>query len=260
MKGGLLRSVAGASERWIMRRFDRVSTISRRMFDRAEVKGVPAQRLVLFPNWADVDPSARSPDLDLLRGELDVAPDAVVLLYSGTMGKKQGLEALGQAAAALSGMSGLVFVFCGNGPTRSDLEAQCQGLPNVRFLNLQPVERLGALLAMADVHLLPQIPGTADLVMPSKLTGILASGRPVVATCAEGTELARAVQDRGLVSPPGDVHALVAAIRKLAEDRELRTRFGDNARAYTQEHLSRDTILAKFERALEELLAQGMSR
>ncbi len=73
-----------------------------------------------------------------------------------------------------------MFVFCGNGAGRDALVALCAGLSNVRFLDLQPVERLSELLAMADIHLLPQRADAADLVMPFKLTGMLASGRPVV--------------------------------------------------------------------------------
>ena len=253
LKGTLLRRSLTAWEGWIMRRFDRVSTISSRMLHRAESNGVSRRRLVLFPNWADVDSAVQPPGPDLLRAELGLAPDAVVLLYSGTMGRKQGLEELGYAAEALRDATDLVFVFCGSGPTRAELEAQCRGLPNVRFLDLQPVERLGALLSMADIHLLPQGAGVADLVMPSKITGMLASGRPVVATCVEGSELAEVVRDRGLVVPAGDVSALVAAIRKLAVDKELRTRLGENARTYAQEHLSRDSVLKRFEAALVEV-------
>lgn len=257
LKGGRLRRAVTACEQKLMRRFDRVSSISQRMLERAQAKGVDAQRLVPFPNWVDIAAVTPADGPNPFRAELGIAPEAIVALYSGTMGRKQGLEVLAQAASRLQSAPGLVFVFCGSGAGREGLETQCEGLPNVRFLDLQPFERLGALLGMADIHLLPQQAGAADLVMPSKLTGILASGRPVVATCSEGTELARVVQDRGLVVLPGDAAALVSAIRKLAHNRDLRTRLGGNARAYAQEHLSRDVVLPQFEWALERLLAHG---
>ena len=106
----------------------------------------------------------------------------------GSMYAKQGLEILAEAAHRCPQVQ---FVFCGNGAGRADFEARCRGLANVRFLDLQPMARLGELLTCADVHLLPQRADAADLVMPSKLTGMLASGRPVVATAHAGTEVRR---------------------------------------------------------------------
>ena len=220
LRGATVRRMATVWERSLMRRFDRVSTISERMSERARVKGVRPERLVSFPNWVDMAAVAPPEGPNLVRMELSIAPDEVVALYSGTMGRKQGLELLAQAAARLQDVPDVVFVFCGDGVGREELVAWCDGLPNVRFLHLQPLARLGALLGMADIHLMTQQAGAADLVMPSKLTGMLASGAPVVATCVEGTELARVVQDRGLIVPPGDADALVSAIRTLADDED----------------------------------------
>ncbi len=257
LKGGALRRVVTACEQKLMRRFDRVSSISQRMLDRAETKGVAPLRLVLFPNW--VDTAAVTPPVgpNAFRAELGIPPEAIVALYSGTMGRKQGLEVLAQAASRLQSSPRLVFVFCGSGAGREGLETQCESLPNVRFLDLQPLARLGALLGMADIHLLPQRASIDDLVMPSKLTGMLASGRPVVATCAEGTELATMVRDRGLVVPPGDLDAFVSAIRELVTHEGMRTRLGANARAYALKHLLRDRVLESFERALKQIATQG---
>jgi len=251
LRGAAVHRMVSVLERCLMGRFDRVSTISQRMLELARAKGVPLGRLVSFPNWVDVAELAPPEGPNPVRQELGIAPDQIVALYSGTMGRKQGLELLAQAADRLQDRSGLVFVFCGDGAGREELVALCDGLPDVRFLHLQPLERLGALLGMADMHLMPQQAGAADLVMPSKLTGMLASGAPVVATCAKGTELARVVADRGLIVPPGDADALARAICALADDKDLRTRLGANARDYAEQHLSRDKVLAAFEKALE---------
>ncbi|MBN1630603.1 MAG: glycosyltransferase, partial [Thermoleophilia bacterium] len=94
----------------------------------------------------------------------------------------------------------------------------------------------------------------ADLVMPSKLTGMLASGRPVVAASAQGTEIAAAVEGSGLISPPGDEEAMADSIRRLVHDPDLRARLGANGRSYAEEHLSRDKILTSFETALKQLV------
>lgn len=257
LKGQRLRGWVKGVERWLMRRFDVVSTISQRMLARAENKGVAPSALRFFPNWVDLALFAsRSPGgAAAYRRELSIPPDAVVALYSGNMGGKQGLELLADAARLCLEQGGIVFVFCGNGAGRADLVARCQGLSNVRWLDLQPVERLPDLLAMADIHLLPQKADAADLVMPSKLTGMLASGRPVLATAREGTELASVVQNCGLVIQPEDPDAMAQALNKLASDPTLRQRLGIAGRDYAATHMNRDAVLRRFEADLKELIA-----
>lgn len=247
LKGAGLRAAVRRAERWLMRRFDRVSTISGRMLDLALAKGVDPGRALLLPNWIDVNAIAPRSGGDY-RAELGIPADAVVALYSGNMGGKQGLQTLADVARRLDGETRLWFVFCGQGPERAPLQAACQGLERVRFLDLQPAERLGELLNTADVHLLPQRAGAADLVMPSKLTGMLASGRPVVCGAAPGTELAAVVARCGLVTPPEDGAAMAAAVRTLADDAPRREALGAAARQYALAHLHIDAVLAEAER------------
>ena len=193
------------------------------------------------------------------RQELQVPPGAVVALYSGNMGAKQGLEVLADVARLLAQeVRQVVFVFCGNGAGRADLVARCQGLANVRFMDLQPLERLPDLLATADIHLLPQRADAADLVMPSKLTGMLASARPVVATAHPGTDLATVVQTCGLVVPPENAAALAQAIQTLAADPALRESLGAAGYLYAQAHLDSEAVLGRFESDLRELVG-GLS-
>lgn len=245
-----VRDWAFAFERKLLRSFDRVSTISERMVNHLVRKGVDPSHCVLFPNWvqtAVIHPlNGPSP----LRRELGISERSIVALYSGSMGRKQGLELLVDAARRLSGRAGIQFVFCGEGSFRQTLLALTNHLPNIRFLPLQPVERLNDLLNLADIHLLPQRADAGDLVMPSKLTGMLASGRPVVATALPRTQLATVTQGRGLVTPPGDVDACVAAILQLAGNADLRQRLGKAARRYAVDHLDSNQILREFERAL----------
>jgi colanic acid biosynthesis glycosyl transferase WcaI len=258
LKGKTLRSLALGVERWFLRRFDRFSTISGRMMELALNKGVDPDKTVMFPNWVDlaaISPSAAAVSpTGGYRKELGIPESAVIALYSGNMGGKQGLEILADAARLQAANSTLYFMFCGNGAGRPDLEARAKGLANVRFLDLQPLERLGELLNTADIHLLPQRADAADLVMPSKLTGMLASGKPVVATAHQGTEVASVVNGCGLVVPPEDPAAFAAAIAQLAGDAEARARFGKSARAYAEARLDRDAVLRSFEQALEKLV------
>jgi colanic acid biosynthesis glycosyl transferase WcaI len=255
VKGSLLRRWVSTGERWLMRRFDRVSTISGRMMDRAQAKAVPKDKCRFFPNWVDIS-SIKPAPTSRYRSELSIEAGRPVALYSGNMGNKQGLEILAAVAAQRPEVT---FVFCGEGSGKDDLVRRCEGLTNVRFLPLQPLERLCDLLALADVHLLPQRADAADLVMPSKLTGMLASGRCVVATAAPQTELAQVVSDKancGLVVPPEDPDSMAAAIAKLAADPELRARLGANGRAYAEANLDRDAVLRRFEQDLLELVGE----
>ena len=257
---GVLHDVALGLERLFTRGFSRVSSISSKMTERAEAKGVTRERIRLFPNWVDVGavyPLGRAMGNLFLR-ELGLE-GKIVLLYSGNMGAKQGLELLAPLAQSFEGDARVHFIFCGDGAFRPQLEALVAGRPNVTLLPLQPMERLNELLNAADIHLLPQRAGAADLVMPSKLTGMLSSGRPVIATAERGTQVAQVIEGSGvwdacgLVVPAEDSAALHEAVARLVDDAALRLRLGENARRYAVEHLGRDQVLEQFERELREL-------
>jgi colanic acid biosynthesis glycosyl transferase WcaI len=250
---GWLRRNIAVLERWIMRRFDRVSTISERMLEQLETKGVEVPRRFLFPNWVDTELIHPLCDPSPLRAELHLPPDAIVALYAGNMGEKQGLEIVIEAARALSDQRTIRFVLCGDGAARARLRRLADGLANVCFLPLQPGDRLNALLNLADIHLLPQRADAADLVMPSKLAGMLASGRPVVTTAHRCTQIARAVTGCGIVTPPGESETFAQAILHLATHPAERIRLGQAARAFALAHWRREEILRRFEEEVERL-------
>jgi colanic acid biosynthesis glycosyl transferase WcaI len=251
LKGKFIRKVIHSAERFLMRSFDRVSTISGRMIDKAASKGVSSNQLLFFPNWVDISSIFPFVGRSAYRKDLGIADDAVVALYSGNMGGKQGLEILADAARYLANSPEIQFIFCGNGAGKTELQERCDGLSNVHFLDLQPLDRLNELLGSADIHLLPQRADAADLVMPSKLTGMLASGRPVVATALPATELGRVVSAHcGLIAPPEDVVAFAQAIKALAISKSTRESLGASARLYAEENLDRVAVIRKFEIAL----------
>jgi colanic acid biosynthesis glycosyl transferase WcaI len=251
-------------EKFLVYAFDRVSGISARMVERARAKGIPPEHAVLFPNWVDVDaiypidPTTNRGNV--IRRELAAqAPgieDKIVVLYSGNMGAKQGLELLVPLAEKFANDSRVHFIFCGDGAFRPQLEVLVGGRPNVTLLPLQPLERLNDLLNVADIHLLPQRAGAADLVMPSRLTGMLSSGRPVVATACPGTQLAQVVEGCGLTVPAEDPAALYAAVLRLVDDEALRLRLGCAAREYAAEHMGKTQVLERFERDLMKLVEE----
>jgi colanic acid biosynthesis glycosyl transferase WcaI len=257
VRGTRARRLALSVERWLLGRFHRVSTISAAMLDKARAKGIDATRLVLLPNWVDVrsifpQPAAAAGGY---RAMLGIPADEVVVLYAGSLGSKQGIELLAEAAHRLVAAAHIHFVFCGEGPSREPLKAACADLPRVHFLDLQPVERLNELLGTADIHVLPQRADAADLVMPSKLAGMLASGKAVIVTAHAGTELSRVVSGRGLVVAPGDADALADAIAHLAVSRPQREALGAAARAFAETELDRNAILLRLEQELLRCVA-----
>ena len=262
---GPVHAFALWAERRLMRAFRRVSTISAKMLERGAAKGVRSERLVLFPNWVDVEAIRPEPPGwagNAFRRELGLV-GKVVLLYSGNMGAKQGLEMLVGLAEELRREERVHLLLCGDGSFRPELERGMAGRTNVTMLPLQPVGRLRSLLNAADVHLLPQRAGAADLVMPSKLTGMLASGRPVVVTADAGTQVAEVIgageEALGLVVPTEDAGALAGAARRLAGDADLRVRMGAAGRRYAVEWMGREEVLLRAERELERIVSNVLT-
>ncbi len=251
---GPVHTFALALESIFTRAFDRVSSISENMVRRAVSKGVPPSRTVFFPNWVDTDAVHPLPpeSSNVFRKQLALE-GKIVVLYSGNMGNKQGLEVLAPLAASFAeAQQNIHFLFCGDGAFRPQLEELVRHLPNVTLLPLQPLELLNQLLNTSDIHLLPQRADAADLVMPSKLTGMLSSGRPVLATASAGTHLADVIarHELGIVVPPEDSAALHAAVSVLASSATSRDSLGANARNYAVQHLGREQVLLGFERDL----------
>jgi colanic acid biosynthesis glycosyl transferase WcaI len=246
LRGSFLKRLIFRMERSLLRRFDVVSSISGRMTERLLLKGVQSERVCYFPNWVDIAHINPATVSSAIRSRLGISGDAVVVLFSGTLGGKQGLMIIPEVARLLSSTrNDIVFVICGDGTMKSQLEAAAADLANVRLIPLQPFAQLGELLCMADIHLLPQSADAADLVLPSKLSGMLASGRPVIATCLPGTELYSVVNQCGLVVPPQDANALADAVVKLANSPETRAELGQRARAHAEINFERDAILSR---------------
>jgi colanic acid biosynthesis glycosyl transferase WcaI len=253
IRSRLLKRVLGSMERIIMGMFDQVSTISCSMLDNIRRKGVGSNFSRLFPNWVDSGAIFPLQGGTRLREEWGIARDSIVVLYSGNMGEKQGLEIVVECARILASEKRILFVLSGDGAARQRLESSAAGLDNVRFTPLQPANRLNDLLNLADIHILPQRPDGASLVMPSKLLGMLASGRPVVATAAPDSELARVVDKCGMVVPPGEAMAMARALGTLAHDFDQRSKLGAAARALCVEQWDCGRVFADFEKQLMDL-------
>jgi colanic acid biosynthesis glycosyl transferase WcaI len=242
VKQGPAARLAARFERMVLGLFDQVSSISPQMCRKLEEKGVPPDKIYELRNWADVERVRPLTGRSSYRDEWNIETPHVAL-YSGNIANKQGIGIVLEAARLLRHREDRVFVVCGEGPNRAALEQAAADLGNIRFHDLQPRERLGQLLGMASVHLMPQLATAADLLLPSKLTNMLASGRPVVATAASGTGLAHEVEGCGLVTPPGDAEAFAAAIERVLDDPEEARGFSRVARARAEDRWAKLPIL-----------------
>ena len=244
--------LAGVFERWIFSRPDMVSSISDPMLNILRDKGVPEERIFELRNWANLGRVRVVKGESPMKAELGITTPYVAL-YSGSIAAKQGIEIIPETARLLAHREDLTFAIIGDGPFLDDLKARSKGLDNVCFFPLQPIERLSDALGMATVHLLPQIVGVAELVMPSKLTNMLASGRPVIATATPGTALAREVEGAGVICPPGDPAALATSVEALLDAPERRASLGAAARVRAVERWEMKTILDRLENRLEAI-------
>lgn len=239
-------------EKFLLKRSNYVSTLTAGMRDRVERKGLEKDKILMLPNWVDlkfVRPLFRESSL---RSQFGISDDDTVILYSGNIGKKQGLDMILDVAEEYRERKDIHFLMFGAGVEKDNLiqKAKEKQLTNIRFFPLQPYDQLPALLATADIHLVLQKKEASDLVMPSKLTGILAAGGCAVVTAMAGTSLYEDIQahNMGIICEPESVSALKNAIDKaLSSDLSV---YKNNARAYAENYLNKDKILSRFMKAV----------
>ncbi len=257
-EGGIVSRLAKAFEKWVVTGFDHVSSISFEMCRKIGTYGVPEDRVSEFRNWVEGGEVYPLDEPSAYRQEWNIQTPHVAL-YSGNIANKQGIDILVDVARKLEERTDLTFVICGNGPNRAMLEQQAAGLGNIQFHNLQPMERLNELMNLATVHLLPQKADAADLVLPSKLTNMLASGRPVAATADRDTGLGREVDGCGLLVPPGDPDALATALERLIDDEALYTSSALAAVQRADERWNKDNIFGALDAQLRSVASTGPS-
>jgi glycosyltransferase involved in cell wall biosynthesis len=205
-------------------------TMRRRLI---EDKGAPAARTIVIPDWADTAAVAPGPKRNAFAAAHGLA-DAFVVMHSGNLGLSQSLETIVEAAALLRDVPDILWVFQGDGVKKPELVAQAQklGLTNVRFLPFAPRDSLGESFASADIFVVSLQRGLAGYIVPSKLYGILASGRPYVAAVEDSCEVAHITRTHecGLLAEPGDARQLADRVLEFYRDRPMTARRGANAR------------------------------
>jgi len=244
IKSKLLLSSLKRLESFILNRVDAISTISDAMLKK--VKEKTNKDVLLFPNWSDTEFFHPLHNRSQLKEQFGFDPSKKLILYSGAIGKKQGLEMI-LNTAELCADKPLQFVICGTGPYSDVLKSQAESrhLENMSFLPLQPLEKFNMFLNMADVHLVIQKSGASDLLLPSKLTNILSVGGLALITATKGTSLYQLNEDHNLavVVEPEDQEAFNTGLSEALKVSENKTDKCLNARAYAEAFLNKNSIM-----------------
>jgi len=256
IKNPLILSLLFKLEKYFLRNSTRISSISPGMKRKILSKGFPESKYLSLPNWVDTVFIKPMPLEESLKFKLGFNPEEKIVLYSGNLGEKQGLEIIIQAAEQLKNTNNLRFVIAGEGPAKTRLQemATDKQLKNIYFMSLMPYQDLPAFLNMADIHLVLQKKEASDLVLPSKLSTILSVGGVSVVSAVHGTTLYDLVMDNNLgkVIEPESATDLAGAINELLNvDVEP---VKNNARNYALKNLSIDQILGNFEYELKNLI------
>ncbi len=227
-----------------LRRADRVVAISGTMGRRLEERGVAPDQIVVIPGWVDTDEIH----------PVDVERDGrFVVMHSGNIGHAQELDTLLEAARSLADVQ---FEIVGNGARREELQRAAAGLANVTFHPYRPRSELSASLSSASLHFVGLAGGLSGAMVPSRLYGVLAAGRPVLVAADDASEAAQLVREAGagIVVPPGKPTDVEGAIRAARDGQYDLDEMGRRGRDYVVSRHGREAGLAAYRDLLGQVL------
>ena len=252
---GVLRALVGA----YLRRADRVVAIGETMRKRLVAKGARPERIAVIPNWVDTT-ELRPQDRDNEWARANGLAGRFVVMHSGNVGQAQDLDSLIHAATMLHDVDDLAVAVIGGGTRRRELHELARTLDasNVTFFDYQPRELLPLSLSSAHVHVVGLARGLSGYVVPSRLYGVLAVGRPVLVAADEDSETARLVRSAGcgLVVPPARPDLLAAAIRELHDGVYDLEAMGRRGREYVEAEADRSVAVERYRELLRELVGR----
>ena len=244
-----------------LRRADRVVAIGDTMKERLEEKGAPSDRVEVIPNWVDTTELEPQPRRNAWSAEQGV-DEAFVVMHSGNVGHAQDLDTLVRAATFLRDLDRLQILVIGFGARHGELTALAERLEvrgAVRFLGYQPRRRLALSLASADLHYVGLARGLSGFVVPSRVYGILAAGRPVLVSADADSETVRLVReaDCGIVVPPGRPELVATAIRDVVEGRLSLEGMGERGRAWVEREADSEVAFDRYRRLVADVVASS---
>ena len=255
--GGRIANLVSSVESRLLKSASGVAVIHQRFASHvAKNLDVDMSSIQVIRNWTHVQ-SAVATARDATRQRLGWKPDQIIALHAGNMGVKQGLENLVESARlADSNRDNLLFVLMGDGNQRESVEQLAAGVERVQFIDPLPSDEFQNALAAADVLLVNERSGLAEMAVPSKLTSYFSTGLPVVAATDEGSITAEEIETSkaGIRVPASDPSKLLAAIRELGTNRELARKLGQNGLAFRDRILTENAAIASFEKWILSLI------
>jgi colanic acid biosynthesis glycosyl transferase WcaI len=247
----------------VYRQADKVVVLGPYMADRIAAKKVRRDRIAIIPVWSRRDEIYPLPrEGHALRSSLGLA-DKFVAMYSGNLGLAHSFGELVEAARRLRERDDLVFLFVGGGPRLAEVRAakEAEGLDNIRLMDHFPREQLHASLSVADVHLISMRAEMTGVVVPGKLYGAMASGRPTLFIGPTHCESADTIRDAdcGLTVKLCDAAGLVEALTALIAEPDLAAEFGRRGRAAFLAQHEKDRCCADWAAMISDLL-EGPSK
>ena len=240
----------------LLKSFQVLGTISQGMCRKLYGKGFNKNNVYYLPNWVDVKKikpkKIDDKNKNFYRKTLGISDDVLIIQYSGSMNRKQGFDFLIPIINHFANRKNIFWLFAGEGPMKKYLINSTRKIVNIKFLPLQKENQMNEWLNAGDIHIIPQIEGVEDLLFPSKLIGILASGNPVISNASKKSDLGKVVENSGIRVDPGDQKGFITALNSLINDEKLRMTLGKKARSIACEEYSKELILKKFEKILKD--------
>ena len=244
-----------------LRRADRVVAIGETMKLRLVQKGAAEARVEVIPNWVDTKELRPQPRQNAWSAEQGV-DDAFVVMHSGNVGHAQDLDTLVRAATFLRDLDRLQIMVIGFGARHGELTRLAQRLEVtgiVRLLGYQPRERLSLSLSSGDLHFVGLARGLSGFVVPSRLYGVLAVGRPVLVSADGDSETVGLVEEAGcgIVVPPGRPELVARVIRDVVEGRISLEGMGERGREWVEREADREVAFGRYRRLVADVVSSS---
>ncbi len=257
VEAGLFVRIWEKLHRWALRRATCVIALGEDMRARIVAKGVDPSRVVIVRDGAEIPPPGTplpAPDPEVvraIRGNF-----SFVLVHAGNLGFYGAWNTLVAAARRLAS-EGVGLVFVGDGAQRAQIQAAATGAGNIRFLDFFPAGKIPSVLAAADAHFITVKRGLEGVVVPSKMYGILAAGKPIVAVAPRETDAASIGVPRGFAvsADPDKPEEVVSAVRQLVFNANKVKAMGEAARAAAPDY-DRVKELQKFVKTIDGIASK----
>lgn len=259
-EGSLIWKIGRRIENYTYRNADRIITISEDFKANIMKKGVPAEKIVVVPNWINTDDvySVERANNELF-SSLRLDPSLFYICYSGNIGHSQNIELLLDVASAIrNDLPNVRFVLIGEGAAKQEVNEMIEqkSLANVLVFPFQDYSKIAQVFSLGDVGLIISKPNIGGSSVPSKTWSIMAAERPILASFDNNSELSKLIKEIGcgIVADAGNKDELIRGIKYLYEDKEMRETMGKRGSVYINMYLNKDKCCQAYVDVLNEAI------